>query len=246
MCVEIHSLARISAHMRGAPSLLFRQVLLHRRQEVGTVEIMHTHDETPTEFDQPFWDNLYTEMPQRWSGKANPVLATEASKLTPGTALDIGSGEGGDAFWLADNGWNTTGVDISEVALERARANQGDRDIEWLHRDLLTWAPETQYDLVTAHFFQLPMQQVGPAFLRFGHAVNPGGHLLIVGHSPSDDHAKHHPRADILFDVGPITALFDDENWTTVLAETRARAGAGPDGTPAERKDTVVLLRRNT
>ncbi|WP_072806924.1 class I SAM-dependent methyltransferase [Rhodococcoides yunnanense] len=206
---------------------------------------MHTHDDALPAFDQPFWDNLYTEQGQRWSGKANPVLVTEASKLTPGTALDIGSGEGGDAFWLSDNGWTTTGADISEVALERARQAQGDRGIEWLHRDLLTWEPEAQYDLVTAHFFQLPPHQTGPAFTRFGDAVTPGGHLLIVGHSPHDHMASQHKHAQLLFDADAITSLFDAAEWTTVVAEDRARDGVDPDGTPAERRDTVVLLRRS-
>nr|WP_296776216.1 class I SAM-dependent methyltransferase [Rhodococcus sp. (in: high G+C Gram-positive bacteria)] len=206
---------------------------------------MHTHDDAPTEFDQKFWDNLYTEQGQRWSGNANPVLVAEASKLTPGTALDIGSGEGGDARWLADNGWTTTGADISEVAIERARETQGDRDIQWLHRDLLDWEPENRYDLVTAHFFQLPPHQTGPAFTRFGAAVTPGGHLLIVGHSPNDHMASQHQHAQMLFGVEAITSLFDAGDWTTVVAEDRSRAGIDPDGTPAERKDTVVLLRRH-
>ncbi|MGA9872465.1 MAG: methyltransferase domain-containing protein [Rhodococcus sp. (in: high G+C Gram-positive bacteria)] len=210
---------------------------------------MHTHDGAPTEpteFDQAFWDNLYTEKPMRWSGNANPVLVAEASKLTPGTALDIGSGEGGDAFWLADNGWTTTGADISEVALERARQGQGDRDIEWRRRDLLEWAPPAgRFDLVTAHFFQLPPHQVGPAFVRFGAAVAPGGHLLVVGHSPEDEHAKQHPRAEILFGVPFVTALFDDAEWTTVIAEARPRSGNTSDGRPDSHVDTVVLLRKN-
>ena len=204
---------------------------------------MHTHDEQPV-FDQPFWDNLYTEQAQRWSGNANPVLIAEASKLTPGTALDIGSGEGGDARWLADHGWTTTGADISEVAIERARAHQGERTIEWLHRDLLEWEPEKQYDLVTAHFFQLPPHQLGPAFTRFGNAVSPGGHLLIVGHSPHDALASQHKHGDMLFGVDTITEMFDTSEWTTVVAEDRVRPGADPDGSPAERADTVVLLRR--
>ncbi|RRQ29914.1 class I SAM-dependent methyltransferase [Rhodococcus sp. Eu-32] len=204
---------------------------------------MHTHDEQPV-FDQPFWDNLYTEQAQRWSGNANPVLVTEVSKLTPGTALDIGSGEGGDARWLADHGWTTTGADISEVALQRARDEQGDRNIEWLHRDLLEWEPTSRYDLVTAHFFQLPAHQTGPAFQRFGRAVAPGGHLLIVGHSPNDHLASQHKHSQLLFDVDAITSLFDDAEWTTVVAEDRPRPAVDPDGTPAERMDVVVLLRR--
>ncbi|MET4049889.1 SAM-dependent methyltransferase [Rhodococcus sp. UYP5] len=206
---------------------------------------MHTHDDAPAAFDQPFWDNLYSERPNIWSGHANQVLTTEASKLTPGSALDIGSGEGADAFWLADNGWKTTGADISPIALERARQAQGDRTVKWLHRDLTEWAPPaTSFDLVSAHFFHLPPAQFQPAVLRFGDAVTSGGHLLIVGHSPSDALAAQHGHAEILFTADEVTALFPTEAWSVVVAENRARTGTTPEGEQVERVDAVAVLRK--
>jgi 2-polyprenyl-3-methyl-5-hydroxy-6-metoxy-1,4-benzoquinol methylase len=56
-----------------------------------------------------------------WSGRPNGRLVAEVAGLDPGTALDVGCGEGADAIWLARGGWRLTAVDISEVALNRAR-----------------------------------------------------------------------------------------------------------------------------
>ena len=42
--------------------------------------------------------------------------------LAPGRALDVGAGEGGDALWLAEQGWNVTASDISQRALDRVDA----------------------------------------------------------------------------------------------------------------------------
>ncbi len=115
----------------------------------------------------------------------------------------------------------------------------------WLDRDLTEWAPPaTSFDLVSAHFFHLPPVQFQPAVLRFGDAVTSGGHLLIVGHSPSDALASQHGRAEILFTADQVTTLFPTEKWSVVVAEDRARTGTAPDGEQVERLDTVALLRK--
>ncbi|WIM72535.1 methyltransferase domain-containing protein [Corynebacterium suedekumii] len=57
----------------------------------------------------------------RWSGLPNEALVHEAGRLTPGRALDIGCGEGADAVWLAEQGWEVTAIDPVAAALERAR-----------------------------------------------------------------------------------------------------------------------------
>ena len=69
------------------------------------------------------WDAMYAERDAVWSGEPNPHLVAEVAALTPGTALDVGCGEGADAVWLARQGWAVTAVDVSQVALERARGS---------------------------------------------------------------------------------------------------------------------------
>src|SRR3954466_97215 len=87
-----------------------------------------------------FWEGFYLARPEVWSGRVNPVLAQEAADLVPGTALDLGCGEGGDALWLAQRGWNVTAIDVSATALQRAASHAdaqgvGDR-ITWERHDL--------------------------------------------------------------------------------------------------------------
>ena len=64
------------------------------------------------------WDHRYSG-DQIWSGNPNGTLVNEISGLPAGRALDVGAGEGGDAIWLAEQGWTVTAADISERALGR-------------------------------------------------------------------------------------------------------------------------------
>ncbi len=94
----------------------------------------HQHGAEPStdRWSAEFWDDRYGSMPTLWSGHVNAVVRTETASLSPGTALDVGCGEGGDALWLAERGWRVEGVDVSQVALDRAarRAHEAGPDIE--------------------------------------------------------------------------------------------------------------------
>lgn len=116
-----------------------------------------------------FWDERYvsrrTEHGRMWSGSVNATVEQQVAELTPGTALELGSGEGADALWLAERGWIVTALDISSVALEvgaaeATKAGLSDR-IEWVQTDLATWRPSAQYDLVLSAFLHSPSTSHG-------------------------------------------------------------------------------------
>ena len=87
-----------------------------------------------------FWEDHYRQRGRVWSGRPNPVLVDVVGNLPPGTALDLGCGEGGDAIWLARRDWRVTAVDVSATALDRAaedaaKAGVADR-IDFQRHDL--------------------------------------------------------------------------------------------------------------
>jgi 2-polyprenyl-3-methyl-5-hydroxy-6-metoxy-1,4-benzoquinol methylase len=73
-----------------------------------------------TEQGDAAWDERYAVSEQIWSGEPNVALVAEVDDLEPGTALDVGCGEGADAIWLANRGWQVTAIDVSDIALQRA------------------------------------------------------------------------------------------------------------------------------
>jgi SAM-dependent methyltransferase len=59
------------------------------------------------------WDEVYARQPHLYTTEPNALLAEVARGLRPGTALDIGMGQGRNAIYLAGLGWDVTGVDLS-------------------------------------------------------------------------------------------------------------------------------------
>lgn len=198
------------------------------------------------------YDELYRSAPAVWTGRPNRQLVVEATELTPGTALDAGAGEGGDAIWLASRGWRVTAVDFSPVALGRGAAKAaellvGDQ-IEWRHLDLQTWTPpEGSFDLVTAHYLHSAWTDREGMFRRLAAAVRPGGTLLVVGHRHGEQwghgHAHAH-EAGALYAAEDVAAVLDPAEWTDVVTETRDRDPGAADRTGNPVPDTVLVARR--
>lgn len=196
-----------------------------------------------------YWDSRYAE--RLWVGRVNAVLADEASALTPGRVLDLGAGEGGDAIWLAQHGWQVTAADVSAVALARARSDAEqvgvvDR-ISFVTVDLAQDFPDGQFDLVSASFLQslieFPRERV---LRRAAAAVAPGGYLLIVDHAaapPWSNHQDHYfPTAEEVFASLELPA----SEWEPPLLEVRERVGRVPDGREASLLDNVIRVRRRS
>ncbi len=203
-----------------------------------------------TSDEKAHWEARYAERERIWSGRVNPWLAEFAGSATPGRALDLGCGEGADTLWLAENGWRVTGVDISETALARARAEAARRGVtervEFVQMNLSEAFPEGTFDLVSAQFLQslvrLDRERI---FAEAARAVAPGGLLIIVDHGAAPPWAQHiHDHVfpgieEVLATVDPGTGA-----WERVRVGSAEREAVGPDGQHAVLLDNLIVLRR--
>jgi SAM-dependent methyltransferase len=208
-------------------------------------------DEETAMFTQEFWDDRYAASHRIWSGKPNPRLVEHASALSPGTAIDVGCGEGADVVWLAGQGWEVTGIDVSTVALDRAREHAAEagvadrttfRQVDLLAGDALPGP----VDLVSVQFLHLPSSVFGRVYATLAAAVRPGGTLLVGAHHPADAATglRNARLAELLFGPEAVTALLDPEEWEIERAETPTRA-VEADGRTVVVTDTVVVARRH-
>ena len=195
------------------------------------------------------WDARYSERGGAiWSGRPNGRLLAEVAGLIPGRALDVGCGEGADAIWLARSGWTVTAIDISDVAVSRAReaAELAGVAVEWVCGDALqTSFPVGSFDLVSMQYPALPKAAGEAAVRALLDTVRPGGLLLAVYHDLDDEHRKHMKSRGVdpadyvgADDLAPLLA----DDFTVDLHAVEPRIDPPPDN--AHIADVVLRARR--
>ena len=197
------------------------------------------------------WEEHYGERDRVWSGRVNVQFADVVADLTPGRALDLGCGEGADAVWLAERGWDVVAVDISDTALGRAREAAKSRDvddrIEFVQMDLSEGFPDGTFDLISSQFLHstvyLDRQTI---LLNAAAALRPDGLLVIVDHGSAPpwasklDHHHEFPSAEEV-----ITGLdLSADEFERVRVDAVERQAVGPEGQQRPWMDNVIVLRR--
>ncbi len=131
------------------------------------------------------WNARYDTSELIWKGDPNQFLPPEVADLTPGTAVDLACGEGRNAVWLAKQGWTVTGVDFSDVGVEKGRKLAADNGVAatWVVADATTWEPPASgFDLVAVFYLQLPAEERRASMKTAVRSLAIGGTLLLVGH----------------------------------------------------------------
>lgn len=201
--------------------------------------------------DRELWDERYAATDLLWSAEPNRFLVEQVAGLPPGRALDLGCGEGRNAIWLAEQGWRVTALDVSTVALARARtiARKRGVDVTWieadLHEELL---PLGDFDLVLLVYMHPPGAQRQAMVRNAASLLAPGGTLLVIGHDRSNlsqgvggpqDPDRLFTPDDILDDLASRTDL------QTMVAERVTRA-VSTDGGEKQAIDALVRVVRPT
>ena len=223
------------------------------RGTLDTVRSMRDHDDREHRFGATAqaaeWDARYGEREEAmWSGRPNGRLVAEATGLSPGRALDVGCGEGADAIWLARHGWTVTAIDVSDVAVSRARkaAEAAGTTVDWLCGDALgTPFPERSFDLLSMQYPALPKATGEAAVRTLLDTVRPGGLLLAVYHDLDDEHREHMKErgfdpADYV-DADDLRGMLD-EGFAVELNTVEPRIDPPPDNPHIA--DVVLRARR--
>jgi SAM-dependent methyltransferase len=106
--------------------------------------------------DQKRWDERYRRRGFVFPKRPHPFLKKNLRLLPKGRALDLAAGEGRNAIFLAEKGFEVDAVDISEVALKKARqwARAKGLRIRTFVADLDTYSiDEEGYDVIANFYF---------------------------------------------------------------------------------------------
>lgn len=197
------------------------------------------------------WDARYAAEDRVWSAGPNVFVEEICAALPPGRALDVAGGEGRNALWLADRGWEATVADFSAVALQRA-AHLWDAREERVGRlhvhqvDVLAEPlGDAEFDLVVVCYLQVPAESRRTAHRSAAAAVAPGGSLLVVAHHTDNlaEGVGGPQDPAVLFSESDVVGDLDGTGLEVVRAEKAARP-VDKDGAPAVAFDALVLARR--
>ena len=189
------------------------------------------------------WDERYAGSDLVWSGTPNVFVEAEAAHLAPGRALDLGAGEGRNAVWLAERGWQVEAVDFSSVGLAKAQALAAQRGVTITTTVADVTAPldVAPADLVVVCYLQLPHEPLVRALRDAARLTQPGGRLVVVAHE-RDNLARgvggpQDPA--VLPTVGEVVAALDGTGLVIERAEQVLRRVETDTG-PRDAIDLVV------
>jgi SAM-dependent methyltransferase len=201
------------------------------------------------------WDERYAAADLVWSARPNRFVEAELADLPPGRALDLAAGEGRNALWLAERGWDVTAVDFSLVGLDKGRTLQHRQQqgierelrIEWRHADVLEHTPTpASYDLTLMAYLQLVPEQRRIAVHTAFAALRVGGTFFLVAHDSTNlTEGTGGPQdPSVLCTPEEVLADLDGERFEVQRAERVTRLVEQEDGSQKPAYDALVRLLR--
>jgi len=136
-------------------------------------------------YDESFWNQRYDHPDYLYGTEPNAFLA-EHSGLLSGPILSLSEGEGRNAVFLATRGLEVVGVDISSVALEKAKKLAESRGVEikTIVADLGTFVPEeNHYGSVVSIFAHLPTAVRERLYPLIERSLKPNGIIILEAYS---------------------------------------------------------------
>jgi 2-polyprenyl-3-methyl-5-hydroxy-6-metoxy-1,4-benzoquinol methylase len=137
-----------------------------------------------------FWNERFNKEEFIFGKEPNEYLVDQASQyLNPqSSVLCIADGEGRNGVWLAKQGMNVTGFDVSDIALAKAKQfaanNKVNIEYSLCDTDSFDWQPNT-YDAIIGIFIQFADPEMRSRIFKQVHrSLKPGGLFILQGYTP--------------------------------------------------------------
>lgn len=153
------------------------------------------------------WNRILTSDNPRFNTKPNDFLVQMAQGRKTGTALDVGMGQGRNAIWLAQQGWQVTGFDPAEKAVALAEKTAAANGVK-IHTEIKTME---SFDFGEGRWDLILLSYVGPRGFtgKLQRALRPGGLLIIEG-SHRDAAKGRSIGGAVVFDTAELPGMFPD------------------------------------
>lgn len=174
-----------------------------------------------------FWDEKYDIEEYRYGRRPNRFVADNARDVfaAEGRILDLGSGEGRNAVWLAEQGYEVTAVEQSRVGIDKTLQLAGHRGVRVnvIHAKLEDFEPQAGgYDGVVLNYLHLPPEVRQVAHAKAVEALTPGGVVLLEGFRPAqlDRDSGGPPEEAMMFTEEMLQEDFSDLEIESIAEDT--------------------------
>ncbi|TWT42047.1 putative S-adenosyl-L-methionine-dependent methyltransferase TehB [Phycisphaerae bacterium RAS1] len=155
------------------------------------------------------WNKFFGEPTLKFNTQPNGFLLHCLDRLPKsGAALDVACGQGRNAIPLAMHGLETTGMDISDVALQLAAENAKKAEVKLTTQAADVFAydyGDKKWDVISIIYFN----PAKPIVANIKNGVKPGGFVLIEGFGVRKQGG---PPDESKYGANELLALFSD--WT--------------------------------
>ncbi len=159
------------------------------------------------------WNQRYSSESYAYGIEPNTFLTQMSDKLTSGKVLCLGEGEGRNAVWLAEQGFDVTAVDLSEIGLAKAKRLAKSRgvNITTVHQDLAEFDIGVEkWDAIISIFCHLPPALRTDVHHRCKTGLRQDGIMLLEAYTPLQLKYKTGgpPTVDMMMDVKTLSDDF--------------------------------------
>ena len=190
------------------------------------------------------WPRVYRKGGYTWGTEESSFAREVARYLTGGRVLDLGCGEGRDAVFFAKQGFEVTGVDVSQAGIAKARklAEMKEVTATWVVADLATYRPPGEFDLIysSGSIHYLPRRVRTHLFARIKSQTRPEG---LNAHVVFTDRLVYVEFNEVIdyFHTGELRNEYRD--WG-VLVYRESTIKCQQDGTPHRHGIAKLITRR--
>lgn len=135
--------------------------------------------------DRDFWNGKFNDPKTQFKREPSRLLIDATRDRKPGSAIDLGMGEGRNAIYLAQHGWQVTGVDLADAGVAQAKTRAAELHVNLTavvdsldHYDL----GKHRWDLIAMFYVHAWYHGAKSANMaRLKEALKPGGLLVVEG-----------------------------------------------------------------
>jgi len=148
---------------------------------LAAAALAQTQAPAPLPADRERWNKTFANPNPAFNTKPNALLVEAVKGRKPGKALDIGLGQGRNSIFLAQQGWDVTGVDISDEGIRIAKETAAKLGLQLNTVQQSVYEFDfgrEQWDLVSGIFMH---QLFSHNAERIRHGLKPGGIVVAEG-----------------------------------------------------------------